>query len=237
MQELSGRGRRPARAALLILIALFFLSAALAYGGCGKSEEGVKEEKEEAEVREEETAEEEAGAAEEAEEVEEEEEEEEEESVTGGSTEFRLEEQSIGSGVFMTDLEVTDIYWQDHGDFFRIVFEYRRKDGGEPTKVPNVSTFYGGAPGNEEYWNIYINLSDITIGEMKVPTFYTESIPVSLGNPLVKTMERTPTADTESVVFLVKCAYSPAHPGVSSRPHRIMYQTRPMRVMVDIQKQ
>jgi hypothetical protein len=49
-------------------------------------------------------------------------------------------------------------------------------------------------------------------------------------------MQRVGTADTEPVIFLVTCSYSPAHPGISSRPHRLTYQARPVRVILDILK-
>lgn len=106
---------------------------------------------------------------------------------SGGATEFKLQNQSIGSGSFITGIQPTDIYWQDHGDFFRIAFEYHKDDGGEPTSVPNLSTFYGGTPGNEEYWNIYINLninlSDIILEDMKVPIFAAEGGTDQSGEP------------------------------------------------------
>ncbi len=228
-----GRKEWPITAWVCLLCSLLLLwSAALPLLGCGGKEKEAATEEEAVEEK----------PTEGGEEAKPEipvEEEEEESSVlpeSGGATEFKLQNQSIGSGGVMTNLQLTDIYWQDHGDFFRIVFEYRRKDGKDPDQVPNVSTFYGGVPGNEEYWNIYIHPNDILIGDMKVPTFAAEGVPVSLGNPIVQTMERVPTADTENVAFLVKCTYNPAHPGISSRPHRLRYQTHPMRIMVDILK-
>ncbi len=211
----------------LVCTSILLCSAALPLGGCRGREEAATEEEavEEKPVEDGEEVKPETTAEEASELLE-----------SGGATEFKLQNQSIGSGSFITGIQLTDIYWQDHGDFLRIAFEYHTDDGGEPTSVPNLSTFYGGTPGNEEYWKIYIVLSDIILEDMKAPTFAAEGVPISLGNPIVQTMERTPTADTESVVFLVKCTYSPAHPGVSSRPHRLRYQTHPMRIMVDIMK-
>lgn len=229
---------RPAPVLFLALLSCLFLllwGVVLPLAGCGGKEEtttqeGVVEEK----SREtEERAEEESHAGEEKVE---EEEETEELPGSGGATQFELEDQSIGSGVIMADIQLTDIYWQDHGDFSRIVFEFRGDDGEEPAGVPKVTTYYGGVPGSEEYWNIYVHLNDIILEEMRVSAFMTEGVPMDLGDPVVRTMEMVPTADTESVAFLVKCAYSPAHPGVSSRPHRLRYQTHPMRIMVDILK-
>lgn len=155
---------------------------------------------------------------------------------TGGISEFGLEEKSIGSGTAVPDLKVTDIRWADHGDYFRIVFEFAKAGGGKVAAVPNCHTWYAGAPGNEEYHKLFITLEDILTYRFDYAPFAADDMPVSLGDPLVETLERVGTADTEPVFFLVTCSYSPAHPGVSSRPHRLMYQTQPMRVILDILK-
>lgn len=221
----------PVKTALLVLATAFLLATAFNSMGCGGAERGGREEEAEViEATREEVAEQETEAGREtAGEVETE-----EEPVTGGSTQFSLESQRIGSGTVNADLRVTDIYWADYGEYFRIVFEFRKADGSEPTRVPNVHTDYMGLPGHEEYWNLLIHLDDILVYQLEDPTFAAEAVPVSLGHPVVKTMERMPTADTESIYFLVRCSYSPAHPGISSRPHRLMYATHPLRVIVDI---
>lgn len=215
-----------------VLLAVLILSLSLVTGGCGKSEEAGPGEVEKEEVVEEEPQEEvvEEGAGES---------EEEEVSVTGGDTEFDLEPKKVGVLEPMPELRIADIRWADHDEYFRIVFEFRNADGSEVTRVPQVSTSYkpGAAPGEWEYWNIFISLDCMIRYQFDFPPFNGDDVPVSLGHPLVKSMERVGTADTEPITFLVRCAYSPAHPGVSSRPHRLMYATHPMRVIVDIRKQ
>ncbi len=217
--------------ALVLCLALLILSAVLPCAGCGKAEKGAPAEEEQAV----EEAAEEGGAGETVEEETAEGGEEVVVSESGGYTEFDLEDKHLRRGGFNRGLRVSDIRWADHGEYFRIVFEFRRADGGEVTVVPNVSTRYPGPPDNKEYWNLYITLEDIVCGEFSSPLF-SPDVPVSLGDPLVEKMRWEYTADTDQVRFLVECSYSPAHPGVSSRPHRLMYMTHPMRIVVDIRK-
>ncbi len=159
-------------------------------------------------------------------------------STSGGNTDFSLDMQEIGSGQTVSDLKVADISWSDQGEYFRIVFEFELADGGEVTEVPNCNTWYtaSGSPGHEKFYELFIALDDIQTYQFDYPTFAVAGKPVSLGDPLVETMERVSSADTEPVFFLIRCSYSEAHPGVSSRPHRLMYESDPMRVILDINK-
>jgi len=159
-------------------------------------------------------------------------------STSGGNTDFSLDMQEIGKGDLVSDLKVADIKWSDQGEYFRIVFEFEREDGGEVTEVPNCNTWYtaSGSPGHEKYYELFIALDDILPYQFDYAPFSVADKPVSLGDSLVETMERVSSADTEPVFFLIRCSYSEAHPGVSSRPHRLMYESDPMRVILDIQK-
>jgi hypothetical protein len=159
-----------------------------------------------------------------------------ESSVVGGNMNFSLDNQQIGSGTYFTKLKVTNVRWADHGDYFRIVFEYKHEDGSEATGIPNVHTFYPGPLEHKEYHKIEINLLDIIRYQFDFAPLNPDDAPVSLGDPLVKTIQRLSTADMEPVMFLVTCSYSPYPRGISNRPHRLMYQTHPMRVILDIQK-
>jgi len=159
-------------------------------------------------------------------------------STSGGNTDFSLDMQEIGKGDLVSDLKVADISWSDQGEYFRIVFEFEREDGGEVMEVPNCNTWYtaSGSPGHEKYYELFIALDDILPNQFDYAPFAVAGKPVSLGDPLVETMERVSSADTEPVFFLIRCSYSEAHPGVSSRPHRLMYESDPMRVILDINK-
>lgn len=222
-------------AALAALLALAMLTA-----GCGKSKtEPAGEQARVSEKSEEataptgaETAEEEAEAGEEEAATEE------EASVTGGNASFSLEKQQIGEGGYIHDLRIADIRWADHGDYFRIVFEVEKSDGSAVTEVPNCYTLYPASdfPASENYHELFISFKDIPRYQYDYPEFQADDTPVSLGDTLVKTLERVGVADTEQLRFKISCAYSEAHPGVSSRPHRLMYATNPMRVILDIQK-
>lgn len=205
----------------------------LACVGCGRTEQGAVEEQQVAGENE--------GSGTTiitTTEVEEDEEDAEDEdvSISGGNMDFSLEEQEIGSGDFNPDLKVTDIRWADHGEYFRIVFEFEMTDGSEVSEVPNCNTWYPGAPGDKKYYELYISLNDIPFYTLDYAPFAAADTPISLGDPLVETIERVSGADTEPVFFLVRSAHSDAHPGVSSRPHRLMYESDPMRVILDIQK-
>jgi hypothetical protein len=159
-------------------------------------------------------------------------------STSGGNTDFSLDMQEIGKGDLVSDLKVADISWSDQGEYFRIVFEFEREDGGEVMEVPNCNTWYtaSGSPGHEKYYELFIALDDILPYQFDYAPFSVADKPVSLGDSLVETMERVSSADTEPVFFLIRCSHSDAHPGVSSRPHRLMYESDPMRVILDIQK-
>ncbi len=217
---------------------LFLLASLFVSCQCGRSVKGEQEEVEqkEEEIDGDESEEEGARTGDGEDEEEDEEGGEDEIPESGGISEFDLNEKSIGSGSTVSDLEVADIRWADHGDYFRIVFEFARSGGGEVTAVPNCHTWYSGAPGDKEYHKIYITLEDIPTYRFDYAPFAADDTPVSLGDPLVETLQRVGTADTEPVFFLVTCSYSPAHPGVSSRPHRLIYQTHPMRIILDILK-
>lgn len=230
--------RKWKRILALVCVALLLLPGLFASCQCNKSEGGAQEVKKE-DIGTQENGTEEARTGAKREEVEEgveEEEKEEEIPATGGISEFDLEEKSIGAGGHISDLKVTGISWADHGEYFRIVFEFAKSGGGEVTAVPNCHTWYAGAPGNKEYYKLYITLDDIITYKFDYAPFMAGDTQVNLGDPLVKTMQRVWTADTEPVFFLVTCSYSPAHPGISSRPHRLLYQAHPMRVMLDILK-
>jgi len=158
--------------------------------------------------------------------------------TSGGNSDFSFDMQEIGKGNPISGLKVTDISWSDKGEYFRIVFEFEEEGGGEVTKVPNCRTWYtgSGSEGHENYSEIYIALDDILPEQLDDAAFAVADKSVSLGDPLIETMERVSSGDTEPVFFLVRCSYSEAHSGVSSRPHRLLYMSDPMRVILDIQK-
>lgn len=212
------------------VVALLLVLAMVATAGCGKADEAPEEERlqEELEEGEEETGvPAETGDGEAA-----------AESVTGGNTDFSLEKQEIGEGGYVRDLRITDIWWADHGDYFRIVFGLEKSDGSPVTEVPNCCTFYPGSydPASENFHELFIFFEDIPRYQFDYAPFQADDTPVSLGDDLIETMEGVGVADTEQVRFRICCSYSPAHPGVSSRPHRLMYATNPMRVILDLQK-
>ena len=218
----------------LVCAASLLTLTVLACAGCGKTEQGAAENQQETEDEDEEDNT--TIITIEDGDMLEEDEEDEDASISGGNTDFILEGQTIGSGEFIEDLKVTDIRWAEHEEYFRIVFEFEYADGSEVTEVPNCHTWYPGAPGDERFYELFISLEDVMQYRFDYAPFVTAEVPVSLGDPLVETMERASGADTEPVFFLVKCAHSEAHPGVSSRPHRLMYESDPMRVILDIRK-
>jgi len=56
-------------------------------------------------------------------------------SISGGNTDFSLNDQQIG-GAYVPDPRIVDIRWADHGDYYRIVFEFENQDGSEVTTFP-----------------------------------------------------------------------------------------------------
>jgi hypothetical protein len=152
-------------------------------------------------------------------------------SIEAGSTEFSLEKQTIGEGIIVPDAKIHSISWSDRGDYFRIEFTMGLGDGGELTGVPNCSTGY-----TNEYYSLAISFNDIRTYQFYYPPFADPDVPVSLGDPVVEYMQRKPSGRDEPIWFEVVCAHSEAHPGVSSRPHRLMYSSRPGTVILDIQK-
>ncbi len=159
-----------------------------------------------------------------------------EEGIPGGSTDFSLESHQLGDGMIRSGLEVTDISWSDEGEYFRITFQFAQSGGGDVVEVPNCFSWYRGSAGDEGLYGLFISLDDIPTGEFDYAPFAAAGTPVGLGDPLVETIERVGAEDMDPVTFLVRCAHSEAHPGTSSRPHRLMYDTGPMRVYLDIQK-
>jgi hypothetical protein len=110
-------------------------------------------------------------------------------------------------------------------------FEFENQDGSEVTTVPETHTWYP-----KPDYGIAISFDNFATYKYDYGEFTEGDVPVDLGDALVKTMYRWDTADGEPVTFEVDCEHSDAHPGVSARPHRLMYQTNPMRVILDIQK-
>lgn len=151
-------------------------------------------------------------------------------SISGGNTDFSLNDQQIG-GAYVPDPRIVDIRWADHGDYYRIVFEFENQDGSEVTTVPKTHTWYF-----KPDYGIAIAFDNFATYKYDYSEFTQGGVPVDLGDALVKTMFRWNTADGEPVTFEVDCEHSDAHPGVSARPHRLVYQTGPMRVILDIQK-
>lgn len=154
----------------------------------------------------------------------------------GGYTEFSLERQEIGGGSPFEWVKISDISWTDEGDYIRFVFAMERQDGGDPTHVPDVVVDTVEVP-EEELYEVCIWFRSVSpstgIGD---PRLQEAEVPVPLGDPVIKSIERLATGEGEGSGFAVRCAYSPAHPGVSSRPCRLMYLADPMRIIVDIQK-
>jgi len=154
----------------------------------------------------------------------------------GGYTEFSLERQEIGEDSPFEWVKISDVSWTDEGDYIRFVFAMERQDGSDLVHVPNVAVTTVEVPEEELYqvciWFISVRPST-GIGD---PRFVEAEVPAPLGDPVVETIERLATGEGEGSGFAVRCAYSPAHPGVSSRPRRLTYLTDPMRVIVDIQK-
>jgi hypothetical protein len=228
------KGRAAAVSAALVSILILALVPAV---GCGAAEKPVSLEQggdnAEAVNTEEETIIDEEPGEETSERSEETAEDESGEPEDGTGTEFLLEGQEIGSGEPLPDLEIDDIHWSDHGYYFRIVFELRRTGGGETAGVPNACTRY---VGEDSLHRIVLTLEDVPTCRFDYEPFAAEDEPVSLGDPVVENLIRLGTADTEPVSFMVECTYSPAHPGISSRPHRLLYSTSPLRVILDILK-
>lgn len=220
---------------LVLCLASLIILTLFACSGCGGSEEGAVEEheNEQVETEDDENRTQEADTSQEEYQAEED-----EASISGGGSDFELEPQEIGAGAHLSDLRITDIRWADHGEYFRIVFELECSDGSEVTEVPNCHTWYTGFghPEHEKLYELFVSFDDILNYRFDYAPFAAADTPVSLGDPLVETIKRLSWADTEPVCFEVECAHSDAHPGVSSRPHRLMYQTHPMRVIMDIQR-
>ena len=150
--------------------------------------------------------------------------------IEAGSTEFSLESQSIGEGIVVPDVAIHSISWSDHGDYFRIMFTLGVGDAPDLTGVPSCSTRY-----TNEYYSLAITFDDIRTYQFDYAPFLNADVPVSLGDPVVEYMQRKPSGRDDPIWFEVVCAHSEAHPGTSSRPHRLMYSTRPATVILDIQ--
>jgi len=151
--------------------------------------------------------------------------------VEGGNTDFSLEKQSIGEGMIFPDARIFSISWSDRGDFFRIEFTMGVGDGRELNGVPNCSTWY-----TNEFYSLAISFGDVKTYQFDLTPFMDPDVPVNTGDPVVEYLQRKPSGRDEPVWFEVVCAHSEAHPGVSSRPHRLMYSSRPWTVILDIQK-
>jgi len=154
----------------------------------------------------------------------------------GGYTEFSLERQEIGVDSPFEWVKISDISWTDEGEYLRFVFAMQRQDGSDLAHVPNVAVSTVEVPEEELYevciWFMSVRPST-GIGD---PQFIEAEMPVPLGDPVIESIERLTTGEGEGSGFAVRCAYSPAHPGVSSRPRRLMYLADPMRIILDIQK-
>jgi len=220
-------GARKTSLLIVLCAALLLALAAFAAVGCGGSEDDAVQQEQD------QVSEETAGEGQEDTATESDEGSEDDSGIpsSGGNTAFSLELQEIGEGNEVAAYKLSDVTWEDHGEFFRVIFELKNADGSDVTEIPYCNTWYV-----SEYYDIGISLNNIITYKFDYAPFAAAEVPVSLGDPLVETIERMFTADTEPVGFRVICAYSEAHPGTSSRPHRLMYITDPMRVLLDIQK-
>ena len=151
--------------------------------------------------------------------------------IEGGNADFSLEKQSIGEGMIFPDARIFSLSWSDQGDYLRIEFTMGLGDGRELTGVPNCNTWY-----TNEYYSLAISFGDVKTYQFDLTPFMEPDVPVYIGDPVVEYIQRKPSGRDEPVWFEVVCAHSEAHPGVSSRPHRLTYSSRPWTVILDIQK-
>ncbi len=157
--------------------------------------------------------------------------------VSGGHTSYSMDGQKIGEGNYSEWLNIVDVRWADHGEYFRVVFQLKRLNGSDTTIVPNVETRYiSHDPGpTVPYINtfVYINFNNVRGSGSCFDSDLPEGVHVSMGNSLLEYIELVCTADTEPCSFRVYYRTNKAHPGVSARPSKLHWETNPMRVILD----
>ncbi len=157
--------------------------------------------------------------------------------TSGGHTSYSMDGQKIGEGNYSEWLKIVDVRWADHGEYFRVVFELKRLDGSDTTIVPNVETKYvshdPGPTYSYEDTFVYIYFNNVRGTGAFFDTDLPAGVHVSMGNSLLEYIERLSTAYGEPCTLRVYYRTNKAHPGVSSRPSKLHWETNPMRVILD----
>lgn len=123
-------------------------------------------------------------------------------------------------GTLIDGLQLSDIRWSDHGDYFRIVFEMTTTDGKQVTEVPHanatmsadgkqVSVILGGIRGLG-------NNADVTTANL------------SVGDAVVVSMQRVPSGDDQALIYNINLA--------KASTYTLSGLDSPGRIVVDITK-
>lgn len=123
-------------------------------------------------------------------------------------------------GTLIDGLQLSDIRWSDHGNYFRIVFEMTATDGKQVTEVPHanatmsadgkqVSVILGGIRGLGSNANV-------------------ATANLSVGDTVVASMQRIPSGDDQALIYNINLA--------KASTYSLSGLDSPGRIVVDIMK-
>lgn len=119
------------------------------------------------------------------------------------------------AGELVDGLQLDDIRWGDHGDYYRIVFDLSRTGGETVTEAPYAETIM--SPDGKE---IEITLGGIR-GISGQPNAVAEDLPVD--DPLVTSIERQLAMDDQALVYRIYLAESSTYVlGSLGHPGRVI---------------
>ncbi|MDI6874578.1 hypothetical protein [Candidatus Solincola sp.] len=153
-----------------------------------------------------------------------------EDAETGPPADFLYKRQKIGNKTPLEYLQLVDVRWSSHGDYFRVVAELKRLDGTDATNVPWCFAAYSDDPTIEYGTEICLYIRGIRPEDIHLST-------LRVGEGLL-------TGDPECYQVMMSTYGSldgvdPVNLFVSTRtkrPFRLTYATAPLRIILDIWK-
>lgn len=140
--------------------------------------------------------------------------------VDGGDETYSFGPLQEGMGFPPERLQVVDVRWADHGDYFRIVFDIREMDGSDSDYVPLFGVSY-----NPDHLSFAMHIDNVAIND---PDFATLGDYVIIGDAVVESIAQVMGASSLEGTFSVRLN--------APRGCRLSYVTGPLRLIVDIEK-
>ncbi|MBC7247103.1 MAG: hypothetical protein H5T73_04900 [Actinobacteria bacterium] len=143
---------------------------------------------------------------------------------------YGFDPQEIGHKEPLEYLQLVDVRWSDHGDYFRLVAELKKLDGSDVENVPWCRAEILEDPTDLPGRNTMLFIRGIHAADIHVASLR-PGIGTLTGDPMCFQVSLTTTFSYDGVDGAT------LHVSKNDkRPHRLSYATSPMRIILDIQK-